>query len=909
MSTTLLDIPGSGVADDTTGQSYSHYTYTYTATLEQTYLTFQFRQDPAYWGLDDISVKNSAGTEQLANGGFETGTFSGWTTIGATGNTAAGVVRAGTPGADPTHTHSGSYTYYDGVVGGVDGIFQSFKTTVGETYTVSFWLANDGGGPSLAHAEIGDKNASYASYASSPSSIGLASGGTSLAADHIVTSQTAPTIVGLADAGSTVTVTVDGNSIGTTVAGSDGRWSLTAPTSLSDANHVISASAQISGGTASPATNVTLTVDTAAPAAPSAPTLAPASDTGLVGDHVTKIALPTFTGTAEAGSIVHLYDGATLIGTAIANATTGAYAITATTALHEGANALTVTATDIAGNVSAASPVLSVELDTAAPAAPAAPTLAPASDTGVAGDGITTVTTPIVTGTTEAGATVRLYDTDGVTLLGTTTAASDGTYSITSAILGEGNHTLTVKASDAAGNASPASGSLVVHIDTAAPAVAADVSSPAIQGGFINAASNAAGQALTGTAEAGSTVTIYDGTTPLGTVTADPTDGHWSYTLGGLSDGHHSLTTTVTDTAGNTGVPSTAVAFDVDTQAPDAPAVKLQHAGVLTAVGGFVKDAAIDIAPGEAGGTLSYRVDGVAVSSYDPASLAQGSHTVEVTHTDAAGNTSLAASLNFVLDSVAPDAKAGVVTGSGLSSAYTGNLLSKVADASPVHLDSLQFADGPTVTVPQSGTVAVVGAHGTLTVSADGSYSYHGTSAGHDVFTETVVDAAGNATQTSLAFDIDHAHDGVMRFLDTATGAHIFTTSAAEATQVEASLPSYHVEALQWSAPDQGTDTVDVFRFFNASTGDHMFTTSATERDSILKELPSYHYEGVGFQAYASEGGSGTETLERFYNAQTGQHHYALADEAAGMRQGAAGMGWVDEGKAFVVSVPHDHAA
>lgn len=82
MSDTLLSIPSTGIADSTSAQNYTDYTYSYTATLAQTYITFEFRQDPAYWGLDDVSVTDSGGTNLVGNGGFETGNLTDWTLIG-----------------------------------------------------------------------------------------------------------------------------------------------------------------------------------------------------------------------------------------------------------------------------------------------------------------------------------------------------------------------------------------------------------------------------------------------------------------------------------------------------------------------------------------------------------------------------------------------------------------------------------------------------------------------------------------------------------------------------------------------------------------------------------------------------------------------------------------------------------
>ena len=71
------------------------------------------------------------------------------------------------------------------------------------------------------------------------------------------------------------------------------------------------------------------------------------------------------TGTAAANSTVRVYDGATLLGTVTANGS-GAWSFT-TAALADGAHSFTATATDAAGNTSAASTALSVTIDTAAP--------------------------------------------------------------------------------------------------------------------------------------------------------------------------------------------------------------------------------------------------------------------------------------------------------------------------------------------------------------------------------------------------------------------------------------------------------------------------------------------------------------------------------------------------------------
>jgi V8-like Glu-specific endopeptidase len=144
------------------------------------------------------------------------------------------------------------------------------------------------------------------------------------------------------------------------------------------------------------------------------------------------------------------------------------------------------------------------------------------------------------------------------------------------------------------------------------------------------------------------------------------------------------------------------------------------------------------------------------------------------------------------------------------------------------------------------------------------------------------------------------AHD-VYRFYDTATGDHFYTTSPGEKAQIQASLPTYRYEGAGWASPDAGAGTTDVYRFYDTASGTHFFTTSAAERDTIVRTLSNYRYEGVAFQAYTDTSAPGTFALERFYNTQNGQHHYATPQEAAQMLQGSAGPAWIDEGKAFVV--------
>ncbi len=75
----------------------------------------------------------------VVNGGFETGNFSGWTTVPASSGSDFGV--------STTDPRSGSYAAYFGgtSAGNYDGIYQNLATGAG-TFDLDFWLANNGGG-------------------------------------------------------------------------------------------------------------------------------------------------------------------------------------------------------------------------------------------------------------------------------------------------------------------------------------------------------------------------------------------------------------------------------------------------------------------------------------------------------------------------------------------------------------------------------------------------------------------------------------------------------------------------------------------------------------------------------------------------------------------------------------------
>ncbi len=179
-----------------------------------------------------------------------------------------------------------------------------------------------------------------------------------------ITNVTLPIITGIGTDGDTVTLFDSATAIGTgTVAG--GVWSITASTALTEGTNAITATqtnaaADVSG-VSSP---LTVVLDTQAPIAPTSLALDPASDSGISNtDRITNVTLPIITGIGTDGDTVTLFDGATAIGTGTVAG--GVWSITASTALTVGANAITATQTNAAGNVSVPSSTLNMTIDTA----------------------------------------------------------------------------------------------------------------------------------------------------------------------------------------------------------------------------------------------------------------------------------------------------------------------------------------------------------------------------------------------------------------------------------------------------------------------------------------------------------------------------------------------------------------
>ena len=181
----------------------------------------------------------------------------------------------------------------------------------------------------------------------------------------------------------------------------------------------------------------------------------------------------------------------------------GTWSVTPTTALADGVNNVSVTATDPAGNTSPATQ-LPITIDTTVPAAPTA-ALAAISDTGTLGDSLTNDNTPTLSGTGNPGDTITVKDAAG-NVIATAVVNANGNWAATPVqALPDGLNNLAVTATDPAGNTGPAA-ALPITIDTSAPAAPAAVLAAASDRGTLgDSLPNATTPATTATGQWGQT--------------------------------------------------------------------------------------------------------------------------------------------------------------------------------------------------------------------------------------------------------------------------------------------------------------------------------------------------------------------------------------------------------------------
>jgi Bacterial Ig-like domain len=280
-----------------------------------------------------------------------------------------------------------------------------------------------------------------------------------------------PRLTGTAEQGSTVQI-VDGNGNvdGSAVASSNGAFTIKVNTSLADGTYVFAARATDAAGNQGPlGPAVSLTILTVPPAAPSSPTLLAQDDSGTVGDRITKVRQPRLTGTATHGLTIRLINSSNaVLGTATASSN-GSVTVSPSSPLADGAYVLELEAVDAAGNVSLPGGTIILTILATPPPKPPAPMLLASADTGVLGDGVTSVRRPTIVGTAAPGDRIDWVTASGSVLVSTTAAASTGSYQLEPpTALVNGTYPVTVRATDIAGNVSPSSSVFSLTIRAAA---------------------------------------------------------------------------------------------------------------------------------------------------------------------------------------------------------------------------------------------------------------------------------------------------------------------------------------------------------------------------------------------------------------------------------------------------------
>ena len=368
------------------------------------------------------------------------------------------------------------------------------------------------------------------------------------------------------------------------------------------------------------------------------------------------------------------------------------------------------------------------------PSAPSAPDLASASDSGVSStDNITNDTTPTVTGTAGANNTVRLYDTDGTTLLGSAVADGSGAWSITSSTLASGSHTLKASQTDGGGNTSALSNGLTITVDATPPGAPSVPDLAAASDSGASSTDNITSDAtptFTGTAESGATVTLYDtdGTTVLGTGVAS--GGVWSITSSTLSAGAHTVTAKATDLAGNVSAVSSGLTVTVDTTSPTGfglsttgVATALATSGSTLATLSATDATAVTYSLATGNGVIDadngrFTISGTSLKA-GSAALAAGTYSIFLSATDAAGNATYKLGTITVGDApgVSSIVRSGGASATAPSSSTSVNF-TVTFDRAVTGVDLLDFSLTSTGTA--SGNIAsVAGSGATYTVAVD----------------------------------------------------------------------------------------------------------------------------------------------------------------------------------------------
>ncbi|HCM9122434.1 TPA: Ig-like domain-containing protein [Enterobacter hormaechei subsp. oharae] len=637
-----------------------------------------------------------------------------------------------------------------------------------------------------------------------------------------------------AEAGQTVTVSLNGKDYTTTVS-ANGNWTLNVPAAdlagLTDGSVTVTASVSDKAG--NPASvDHTLTVDVTVPAV-TIHTVAGDDVINVAEHNQAQIISGSATG-AAAGDKVTVTIGGQTYTTVLDAAGNWSVGVPANviSGLSDGSVTVTASVTDAAGNTGSGTHNVTV-------------------DTGLPSVSFNAISDDNVLNAVEKGHDLSVSGTSAnlaegtvvtVTLNGknyTATTAADGTWSLTVpaadlAGLGQASYTLNATATNGVGNSVSSSANLLV--DTALPTVTINT----VAGdNVINAAEVAAGQTLSGTvanAEAGNTVTVtIGGHSYTATVQNNLS---WSVNvpsdvLTALGNGSLSVTATVTNGHGNTGTVEREIAIDanlpglrVKAVAGDDVVNTIEHAQNL-----IVSGSSDGLAPGTA---LTVTVNG---NDYAATVLADGTWTAAIPSTDVSAWPEGAVKISVTGDSAAGNP----IT---ISHDVTVDLATVAISINALATDDVINAAEKGADLVLSGATTNVEAGQTVTISLNGR-----------IYT-TTVDDSGNWTYTVPSADLAGLKDGDASVQVSVTNVNGNSASAGREYSVDATAPSVTINTIatddilnaseaQSDLAISGTSTAEAGQTLTVSLNGKDYTTTVSANGSWTLNVPAADLAGL----------------------------------------------------------------
>ncbi len=637
-----------------------------------------------------------------------------------------------------------------------------------------------------------------------------------------------------AEAGQTVTVSLNGKDYTTTVS-ANGSWTLNVPAAdlpgLTDGSVTVTASVSDKAG--NPASvDHTLTVDVTVPAV-TIHTVAGDDVINVAEHNQAQIISGSATG-AAAGDTVTVTIGGQTYTTVLDAAGNWSVGVPANviSGLSDGTVTVTASVTDAAGNTGSGTHNVTV-------------------DTGLPSVSFNAISDDNVLNAVEKGQDLSVSGTSAnlaegtvvtVTLNGknyTATTAADGTWSLTVpaadlAGLGQASYTLNATATNGVGNSVSTTANLLV--DTALPTVTINT----VAGdNVINAAEVAAGQTLSGivaNAEAGNTVTVtIGGHSYTATVQNNLS---WSVNvpsdvLTALGNGSLSVTATVTNGHGNTGTGEREIAIDanlpglrVNTVAGDDVVNTIEHAQNL-----IVSGSSDGLAPGTA---LTVTVNG---NDYAATVLADGTWRAAIPSTDVSAWPEGTVKISVTGDSAAGNP----IT---ISHDVTVDLATVAISINALATDDVINAAEKGADLVLSGTTSNVEENQTVTITFGGK-SYTAT-----------VDAEGKWTATVPSADLTGLKDGDASVQVSVTNVNGNSASAGREYSVDATAPSVTINTIatddilnaseaQSDLAISGTSTAEAGQTVTVSLNGKDYTTTVSANGSWTLNVPAADLPGL----------------------------------------------------------------